>query len=297
MDHVKLILKKLLYPPKPILYIVPPPSFAVLVFIFTLGETENVPAYLIYGMSAYSLTIWAFSVPELVLRIKRSVSENSTLQRIRHSGFGESYINNIAFRVRVGVWQGMAADFLYVIFRIVTGIRYSSVWFISMAVYHFSLGVIRAYLIFGCCNGNTAAELKCYRRTAWSLFLLNIPMSGMVVLMIMTDSGYFYPGYIIYLSALYAFYKLILSVVNVVKFRRVGNPVLSAAKVLNFISAMMSILGLQTAMIARFSVSGENYRRIMNTLTGGAVCVTVIVIAVYMLLHSRKIGKRVNFVE
>ena len=54
---------------------------------------------------------------------------------------------------------------------------------------------------------------------------------------------------------------------------------LSAAKVLNFIAAMMSILGLQTAMISRFSENGEAYRKMMNTITGGFVYGIVIVIA------------------
>lgn len=120
------------------------------------------------------------------------------------------------------------------------------------------------------------------------LFLLNIPMGGMIVLMVRTNSGFSYPGYIIYLSALYTFYTMTVSVINLFKYRGLGSPILSASKVLNFVSAMMSILGLQTAMISRFSENGESYRKMMNAITGGFVYAIVILIAVYMLLHSRK---------
>ena len=137
---------------------------------------------------------------------------------------------------------------------------------------------------------------SCYRRTAWLLFLLNIPMGGMIVLMVLTDSGYSYPGYVIYLSALYTFYTIILAIVNLVKFRKLGSPILSAAKVLNFVAALMSLLGLQTAMISQFSTEGENFRRMMNTITGSGVWFAVILTAVYMLLHSRKM-KEVKSVE
>ena len=82
-----------------------------------------------------------------------------------------------------------------------------------------------------------------------------------------------------------------------VKFRKLGSPILSAAKVLNFIAAMMSILGLQTAMIARFSENGESYRKMMNAITGGFVYGIVILIAVIMLLHSRKTRKKVEMIE
>ena len=111
--------------------------------------------------------------------------------------------------------------------------------------------------------------------------------------MVQTNSGYSYPGYIIYVSAIYTFYTMIVSIINLVKFRKFGNPILSAAKVLNFISAMMSILGLQTAMISHFLKN----RKMMNMITGGCVYGIVILIAVYMLLHSRKIKRDVKSIE
>lgn len=49
-------------------------------------------------------------------------------------------------------------------------------------------------------------------------------VGGMIVLMVRTNSGFTYPGYIIYLSALYTFYTMITVVVNVVKFRKSGSP-------------------------------------------------------------------------
>ena len=63
---------------------------------------------------------------------------------------------------------------------------------------------------------------------------------------------------------------------------------------LSFVSAMMSILGLQTAMISRFSVNGEAYRKRMNAITGGFVYGIVILVAVYMLIHAAKIRKKVQ---
>ena len=72
------------------------------------------------------------------------------------------------------------------------------------------------------------------------------------------------------------------------------SPILSAAKILNFVSAMMSVLGLQTAMIARFSSSGEGYRKMMNATTGGVVFFVVMVTVVVMLVQSSKIKKGVE---
>lgn len=49
--------QKLLHPSKWVLIFVPPLSFAALIFIFATQTTRSVPAYMIYCMSAYSLTI------------------------------------------------------------------------------------------------------------------------------------------------------------------------------------------------------------------------------------------------
>lgn len=294
MEYAGVILGKLLHPTKAVLCVGPPVVFSALIFIFAAGETESAAAYLVYCMSAYSLIIWLAAAPKLAKQVKSAIVNSGPIQTASAAGIGRRYLSDTAFRGGVSICQGMAADFIYVLFRITAGIRYMSVWSLSMAVYYFTLGSLRAYLIFGYSRRKTyglSYEYRCYRRTAWMLFLLNIPMGGMIVLMVRTNSGFSYPGYVIYLSALYTFYAAILSVVHLVKFRK-GSPILSAAKVLNVISAMMSVLGLQTAMISRFSSRGGEYRRLMNTVTGSFVYGIVIVLAVGMLIHAASIRKK-----
>lgn len=57
MKRAKLILKKLLYPPKGILYWLPPVVFAMLIFIFATKKQKSELAYPFYCMSAYSFVI------------------------------------------------------------------------------------------------------------------------------------------------------------------------------------------------------------------------------------------------
>ena len=290
MKRAWTLLERLLHPPKWVLLTLPPIVFAALTYVLR-KEKNNMPAYMIYCMSAYCLTIWILPLPRLFRKAKANI-----LHRLTGTVFGGKYIGDLAFRGSVSIYQGMMVNFFYVVFRIFVGIRYASVWFLTIAIYDLLLGIMRLSLILSYRNRNMKSELRCYRRTAWLLFLLNIPMGGMIVLMVLTDSGYSYPGYVIYLSALYTFYTVILAIVNLVKFRKLGSPILSAAKVLNFVAALMSLLGLQTAMISQFSTEGEDFRRMMNAITGGGVWFSVILIAVYMLLHSRNM-KEVKSVD
>ena len=282
MKKICRVLHRFIHPPGWVLVLLPPVTFAALIYVLLNDDTNSLPTYMIYYMSAYSLTIWVVPLPRLYRKIKKAV-----LRMLTATPFGCKYVGDLAFRGSVSIYQGMAANFLYVGFRIIVGISCTSPWYISVTVYYFLLGVMRLFLILNYQKGCESFELRCYRQTAWMLILLNIPMGGMIVLMVLTDSGYFYPGYVIYLSAMYTFYTFAVSVINIVRFRKLGSPVLSAAKDLNFVAALMSLLGLQTAMISQFSPERNNFRILMNAVTGGVVWCTVILIAVYMLFHSR----------
>ena len=85
-----------------------------------------------------------------------------------------------------------------------------------------------------------------------------------------------------------------MAIINLVKFRNIGSPILSSAKVVNFVAAMMSVLGLQTAMIAAFSVNQDVFRLTSNAITGGAITITVVVIAIYMIVKARKKIKEIK---
>lgn len=297
MGWARKLLQKLLHPPGWVLIFVPLLSFAALAAVFIRQCPENILVYLIYSLSAYSLTIWLAALPGLTKRAKSAMMGSKLMRKAAASPIMGRYFKDLAFRGSISIYQGIAVNLFYVAFRIMAAIRYASVWFLSMAVYYLVLGGLRAYLIVYYRRRTPELERRCYHTTAWFLFLLNIPMGGMIVLMVRTDSGFSYPGYVIYLSALYTFYTMITSAINLIRFRRLGSPILSAAKVLNFVAAMMSILGLQTAMISRFSENGEDYRKMMNAITGGFVYGIVILIAIYMLLHGRYLRKKVESVE
>lgn len=288
------MLKRLLHPPLLVLICIPVLSFSALIAVFILQAEDTVPAYIIFAMSAYALTIWILALPGLAKGIRAAVMGSRLMGGLRKWEMAGRYLEDLSFRGSVSIYQGMIVNFLYVVFRIAAGIRFASVWFLSMGVYYLILGGLRAFLIVCYRRRDAGMEQRCYRKTAQLLFLLNLPMGGMILLMVWTNSGYSYPGYIIYLSALYTFYTMGTAIANIVRFRRIGSPILSAAKVLNLVAAMMSMLGLQTAMISRFAGNQEDFRRMMNGITGGVVYGSVILIAVYMLLHSRKAGGNVG---
>lgn len=136
-------------------------------------------------------------------------------------------------------------------------------------------------------------EYKSARLCGIMMLALNAAMGGMTVQMIWQNRSYEYKGYIIYISALYAFYSLITAVVNVVKFAKINNAILSAAKILALAGALMSMFALQTAMFSAFG-GGKEFQRLMNTITGGAVCIIVMGMAAFLIAWSNKCLKKLG---
>mgnify|MGYP003314828756 CR=1 FL=1 len=99
--------------------------------------------------------------------------------------------------------------------------------------------------------------------------------------------------YLIFAFATYAFYSFIMAVVNVVRYRKLVNPIFSAAKMLSLASAMVSMLALQTAMLTEFSgIEQEIFARNMNFVTGSAVCLLIFGMAVWMIYRADREMKK-----
>ena len=118
---------------------------------------------------------------------------------------------------------------------------------------------------------------------------MNVTLMGIVTLVVHQNSGFEYPGVLIYIMAMYAFYATITAVWNVIKFRKYGSPILSAAKVINLTAAMVSMLSLETAMLTQFGAANDPlFRQIMTACTGAGISIIVLGMAGFMLVRSTK---------
>lgn len=223
------------------------------------------------------------------------------LDKFKQTEFGGRYMSDRAFRGKISIYQGMVINFAYAAFRGVMSVIYGTSWLIATTIYYFALGLIRLWLCSAYRKrkkrGGIKYEIRCYRITACMLLALDIPMGVMIMLFIISDPSAAYPGFTIYASAAYTFYMMTLSIINIFKYKKLGSPILSAAKCINFIAAAMSMLGLQNALIVKFSSEAASYRVMMNTLTGVGIYIIVIGIAIYMLKRRMRVKKEVKAIE
>lgn len=296
------ILKKIFFlPPLPTVLIAVF-GYGFVLFVFTFSVEIPAVQYLSYISSAYALIVTVTGFPyvtSFVKSVKRYIWEHPLTAKIRGTKIGGRFFGDVRFRTEISLYQGLFVNLLYIIMKMVSGIYYKSFWFIALACYYILLAAMRFALLH---KGKNKAdrtqmetELSRYRLCGIMLLLMNQALAGIVIFMVHQNRGFNYPGLLIYGMALYSFYAVITAVVNLVKFRRHGSPVLSAAKAINLVAAMVSMLSLTTAMLSQFGGDGDSeFRKFMTGSVGGGVCIITIGMAVFMIWRSSRLMKSIQ---
>lgn len=284
MDRKKWI--KLLYPPAWVIALLVPICTAALIFIFVKAMEAHPIAYFVYVLSFYMLTTIVMRcihiIPKHYRLAKKAIYDNPT---------GSRFMTDMKFRTHISLYGSLAVNLLYVALNAVSGFIYHTAWFFVLAFYYAILAVMRFLLLrFVNCVGigeNRFKELRRSRLCGIILLTVNLALSGAVLMILYQNKGYEYNGILIYVMALYTFWITTVSIINLVKFRRLGSPVMSMTKIINMAAALVSMLSLETAMFAAFGdeMSPDN-QRLMIMLTGAGVSIGIITMSVYSIVKN-----------
>ena len=214
----------------------------------------------------------------------------------------DKYRRDMDYRAEVGLYVSFILNLGFVAFKLGSGIWLRSWWLAAVGVYYFMIGGIRFFLLRDVRRtpkleerSRLAREYRAYRRTGWLLLILDTAIFGMAVQMVAQDKSTVYPGVFIYGSAAYTFYFFGIAIANVIRFHKRSGPLLSAAKNISFVSALMSMFVLQTAMLATFDEGGSSFRRIINRISGAVVFAFVTYTAIRMIVHGTKKLKELEY--
>lgn len=291
----KKVLKKLFcLPPVPTL-LISVPAYASVIYTLTAEDVSPAAAYVSYFLSAYAFIITITGIAGIVRFVRQGIGKHPLARKALGIPAVSRYLKEEMFRVETALYQGFFINLLYAGIKMFSGILYRSVWFITLAVYYILLAAMRASLLhYVRKNGkNKVSAWKRYRLCGMILLFMNAALAGMVILVVHKNSGFAYPGMLIYVMAMYTFYAIITAVWNVVKFKRYESPVMSAAKIINLTAALVSVLSLETAMLTQFGAADDPmFRQIMTASTGAGICVLVLGMAVFMIKRGTSEIKR-----
>ena len=294
MDWKKLG-KKLLFPPIWLMVLLTVASAVLLTMVFVRGWDQQVIAYFVYMLAFYTLTVVTvfciMVLPKQYGRIKEKIYGNP---------FGNRYMTDSAFRTKISLYLSLAISLLYVGINLWSWHFSRSWWFVVLAVYYVIMAVMRFLLVRYVRSNEIGTsilgEWKRSRSCACILLLINLSLSGAVLMILYQHRGYDYPGMMIYVMALYTFYSTTHAIVDMVKYRSLGSPIMSTAKIVSLSAALVSMLNLETAMFAQFGAEmSVEHQHIFIILTGAGVSVTVVTLSVILIVRATKEIRREKY--
>ena len=284
MDWKKLG-KALLFPHIAVMIILVPVSAALLAYSMAVLDTESVIAYISYVISAYTLTVWCVRIPRFVRYTKKIKNENKYAKR---------WFDDTHLRVKSSLYGTLIWNIAYAVFQLWLGVYHSSFWFVSLAMYYFSVAVMRFFLVKyarkHAAGEEMITEYKRYRACGWVFLVTNLTLTVMVFFMVFWDRSFEHHQITTIAMAAYTFTTLTVAIVNVVKYRKYNSPIYSASKAVSLACACVSMLTLESSMLTAFGDESMDAftRKMMLGISGGVISAFIVIMAIYMIVHGTK---------
>lgn len=183
----------------------------------------------------------------------------------------------------------LAANTAFAAYHLISGALTSSWWLLTLGSYYLILSLLRFTVLVSKRKDHFIVKF-----TGWMLIALSIPLVGTVLLSVLRDRGHELHMIIMIAMAAYAFTKITLATVNVVKARRTNSAILITLRNISFADAFVSIFALQRSMLVSFEGMTETEIIIMNATLGSAVCVIVLLLGINLLKNKKVLFTQLN---
>ena len=174
----------------------------------------------------------------------------------------------------------------FAIYHLVLGLITSSFWLLTLGSYYLILSILRFTVLRS--KSKTRFITKF---TGWMLIVLSVPLAGTVILSVVQDRGHELHMILMIAMAAYAFTKITLATIKLIKARRSTSKTLIALRNISFADAFASIFALQRSMLVSFEGMNEAEIVIMNAVFGSVVCVIVFLLGINLLQNQKLLFK------
>lgn len=289
MDWKKLT-SRLLFPHPVFICLFVPSALTLLIYSAAFCESTDMISIISYVCSFCALALVCLRIPDIIRFVKRFRKENKYAVR---------YASDVRLRINISLYGAFMFNAVYAAFQLVLGLKHHSVWFYSMAGYYLLLGLMRLMLVKYTRTHTPGQQLetewKKYRLCGILLMLMTIVLTIFILYFVLQIREFRHHEITTISMATYTFASLTLAIINALRYKKYGSPAYSAAKAVSLVSAVVSVLTLENAMLTSFGKEGSGlFRQIMLGATGAAVVCAVQGIAVYMIRNAGKNLKAIH---
>ena len=210
--------------------------------------------------------------------------------------FTNRLTNDYLFRTVLFTFPGMGLNVVFAVFNSIIGVTSRSFWYGLLAVYYLLLSVMRfAAILYTHYKRKNISEqdkarreLKIYKSCGYLLTVISFGLVAAVLVLVFQRTEKSYPGSLIYIVALYTFWKLSISVVNVTKAHKIKSPQLIALRNIGHADALVSMISLEVSMLTMFGSANDRVAKTVYAISGGFVCIAVFVLGTFMIRDTKK---------
>lgn len=269
--------------------------FAVLSLVLMAASSQNarlsVLSYISYALAAITLS---YTVYTLVLYARTMKTTIKNL--LKSNKLTEKIVYNYGFKTLLFSAWSFLVNVAFAITNLVGAIRYRLVWYAAISAYYFTLILFRGGILY--LNARVVRSYKnqpeAYLRGKWRIHLFggvvlaltSLAMSVAVVEMLFSRRPIAKGEIMTIATAAFTFYKISMSIYNVIKARRLGDPVLRALRSINFSDACMSLVSLTMLMLSTFG--GEVSLMPLKAAVGFTACGVIVALSVKMIVTASK---------
>ncbi len=264
--------------------------FIGLALFFVVIGYESFLVYISYALAALGLTYSIYTMVIYAHGLKSHI-----VNTINGNKIGKRVVSDRGLRTVIAAGVSFVISVGNATLNAVAGITGRSIWFGALAAYYIMMALVRGWLLGGSRTGVASAlrRARNYRAAGILILILNSALSSAIAQMIFDDRGFEYKDWLIYAFSAYAFYKIIMAIINAFKARRQDDLTIQGIRNINLVDGAVSILSLQTALLHTFSEEGVNIS-LFNTLTGSAVSLFAIALSIFMIIKGNKRIKEIK---
>lgn len=197
------------------------------------------------------------------------------------------------FKTFINSFASLLLTAIFALYNGFLGIRHQSVWHGSVCVYYLLLVLLRSLMILAekavRAKAKSLAESQRWRTyiiCSLLLLLLNLSLIGPVVLMVKQQRPVNMTMIPAIAMAAYAFYKIILAAMHLVKRKRSENCLVRLLRSINFIDALLSIMALQNTLIMVATKGNKRTLLPLTAATSGLMWLIIVVLSVSSLVYG-----------
>lgn len=246
--------------------------------------------YIIYAIAAIALGYSIYTLIILGPTIKRSAKD-----WLGQFSIIDKILKQYGFRTLIFAAGSLIINIGNALLNGIAGIIYMSVWYGALGIYYLVLSTMRGGMLFYHHRRKKYSktddtyqllvhDVKSYRTCGLVLTVLPLILSFIIREMVHSDRYFPHPGMMVYVVAIYTFYKVVMSIYNFFKARRSDEMTIRAVRYVNLADALVAILALQTTMFHEFSP--ERSFGYANAIVGGIIFAATAAIGFYMIISG-----------